>query len=358
MFDQKPGLFGIENSNRDFTQKETWGKNQFNSSFPAALSSYLSAKELENIYLYLESDLKVKHGKVSTKKLFGVAPSSKDLFYAFESPYMPYQNLLIGHLPRVDLVTQLKSNGQILRPIEIKLTALPDNSTCNSTDDKFGTELVIRPDTIVYLACSIVINFKGKQDELKALIGKEFDNINDWSNGSSVWKFIPKMILAIDKVILSILDKQEPLVMQPIWKTEGKSPNLSNNCLDVFVWSNFAFVQLFLDVARGELKDGENKITRQVRTIIWLFKMLLDYSKNGQINHQKIIDELSYNTKNDKAFAVSGRVTHPYMQCAELKNPRITKDEIKKIIIGDGQNLLSPERRFDAIIYNSPELFK
>ena len=95
-----------------------------------------------------------------------------------------------------------------------------------------------------------------------------------------------------------------------------------------------------------------------MRTIIWLFKMLYDFSKDGQINHKRIIDTLSYNTKNDKAFAVSGIVTHPYMTCAELTRPRITKDEIKDIILGGGQNLLSPERRFDAIIYNSPELFE
>ncbi len=85
--------------------------------------------------------------------------------------------------------------------------------------------------------------------------------------------------------------------------------------------------------------------------------MFYDFAKQGQINYHKIIDELSYNTKNDKAFAASGRVTHKYMACAELLKPRIEKKEIKKIILGGGQNLLSPERRFDAIIYNSPELF-
>jgi HindVP restriction endonuclease len=358
MKEQKPGLFGIKSSNRDFSQKDTWGKNQFNSSFPAALSAYLASVGLENVYLHLDDNMKVKHGRVSTEQLFGISATSDDLFYSFESPYTPYQQLLIGHLPRVDLVTQTKSSGQSLKPIEIKLTALPDNSTCGYTDDKFGTELVIRPDTIVYLACSIAINFKDNPENLSDLFGNDFENITDWTDGQNVWLFIPKMIAAIDNVILSILDKQEPLVMQPIWKTEGKSPNLSNNCLDIFVWSNFAFIQLFLDVARGELKEGENKITRQVRTIIWLFKMLYDFSKNGQINHSKIIDELSYNTKNDKAFAVSGRITHSYMSCPELEKPRITKEEIKKIIIGGGQNLLSPERRFDAIVYNSPELFK
>lgn len=50
-------------------------------------------------------------------------------------------------------------------------------------------------------------------------------------------------------------------------------------------------------------------------------------------------------------------MTHPYMDCEELHKPRITKGEIKNIILGGGQNLLNPERRFDAIIFNSPELF-
>jgi hypothetical protein len=144
--------------------------------------------------------------------------------------------------------------------------------------------------------------------------------------------------------------------MQPVWKTEGKSPKLAENCLDVFVWSNLAFAQLFLNVARGELTTLRT-VTRQVRTVVWLFKMLYDFSLNGQINHKVVIDELSYDTKNDKAFAVNGRVTYPYMKGDVLTKPRITKGQIKEIILGGGQNLLSPERRFDAIIFNSPDLF-
>ncbi len=357
MIEQKPAIFGITYSNRDFSLNETWGKNQFNSSFPAGLSNFLAYKGLDNIYLYLDKDLKVQHGKISTEKLLGIEPNSEDLFFSFETQYTPYQQLVIGSLPRVDLVTQLRSNGQSIKPIEIKLTALPDNSTCHLSEEYYGCEIVIRPDTIVYLACSIAENFKDEKEKLAELIGSQFDNIEDWTNGTIVWSHITNMILALDRIILSVLDKQEPLVMQPIWKTNGKSPKLSENCLDVFVWSNFAFTQLFVDVARGELSEGANRISRQVRTIIWLFKMLYDFSKQGQINHHKIIDELSFNTKNDKAFAVSGRITYRYMSCPELTKPRILKEDIKDIILGGGQNLLSPERRFDAIIYNSPELF-
>ncbi len=85
--------------------------------------------------------------------------------------------------------------------------------------------------------------------------------------------------------------------------------------------------------------------------------MLLDIKHNGKFNHKAIIDTLSFNTKNDKAFASAGNITNKYMACDRLKNPIITKSDIKNIILGGGQNLLSPERRFDAIIFNSPELF-
>ena len=86
--------------------------------------------------------------------------------------------------------------------------------------------------------------------------------------------------------------------------------------------------------------------------------MLSDISNDGRFDHSEIIDSLSYNTKNDKAFASSGTTTNKFMSCPRLTTPIIHKDQIRQIILGGGQDLLSPERRFDAIIYNSPELFK
>ena len=97
MANDKPGLFGIQYSNRDFSQTDTWGKNQFNSSFPAGLTNYLSSKGLKNNYLILDKDLKVQHSKISTEALLGIDPASDDLFFSFETPYTPYQQLVIGH---------------------------------------------------------------------------------------------------------------------------------------------------------------------------------------------------------------------------------------------------------------------
>jgi hypothetical protein len=55
-----PGLFGLLSSNRDFTSRQSWGKNQFNSSFPAALLCYMGVLGIEPVYLQLGSDLKVQ----------------------------------------------------------------------------------------------------------------------------------------------------------------------------------------------------------------------------------------------------------------------------------------------------------
>ncbi len=351
-----PSLFGIDNSNRDFTLKETWGKNQFNSSFPASLVCYMASKNLPLNYLTLSKTGKVDHGYLSHDNLFGTVFNDLNLFFAFESDYLPFQKLVFNSLPRIDLVTMDSKSNTCLRGIEIKLTALPDNSTCLLPENKYGSEIVCRPDTIVYMALSIILSLGENQKMLRDALGG-LDIIQDWSHGVNVIPHLSFMSKIVDNLLTNYTDKQTPLVLQPIWKTNGKSQTLADNAFDVFVWSDFAFAQLFLSVVRGELKIDREKITRQTRSVIWLTKMLYDYSLEGKVNHQRTIDELSYNTKNDKAFAVNGRVVHPYMISEELLIPRIKKYEIRNIILNGGQNLLSPERRLDSVLLSTPGLF-
>lgn len=232
------------------------------------------------------------------------------------------------------------------------MTALPDNTTCHLTDDEFGSEIVVRPDTIIYLAASIAstsIETVKKYIEISDVI------IDNWSDAREVIGSIQKIIACISAISIDIEKNQSPFLLQPIWKTIGKSSQLADNCLDIFVWSDASFAWFISQISKND--HTATQITRQTRTSIWLYKMLLDICVNGRCDYKDIIDKLSYNTKNDKAFASSGNVTNLYMSCENLTFPRIRKEEIKKIILGGGQNLLSPERRFDAIIFNSPGLF-
>jgi hypothetical protein len=350
-----PALYGITHSNKDFTQRESWGKNQFSSTFPASLVAYMANRQIDSVYLKLDKSHRIVHETIEAKNLLGLNPDSDNLFYAFESIYSPYEQLIKGQMPRVDLATQNRKLGGCLKGLEVKLTALPDNSTCELADNQFGTEIVVRRDTIVYLACSIALLYKDRRNILKKVLDNSVKAVSDWTEAKNVLPHIKTMIRCIDEITLENIANQTPLILQPIWKTEGKSPRLAQHCLDVFVWSDFALIELFISNTRQQ--QNINEVSRTTRTLVWLYKMLLDFSEDGQFNHQKISDELSYNTKNDKAFAVNGKVTHPFMHCSELTKPRIQKDEIKNIILDGGQNLLSPERRFDAIIFNSPDLF-
>lgn len=290
---------------------------------------------------------------INITRLFGMSPDDINTYFAFEAQYTPFQKYVVGILPRIDLVIQDISQARCLRGLEVKLTALPDNTTCNLTDDQFGSEIVIRPDTILYLAASI---FQANMAVVKKHITASNVIIENWSDARKVKPEIEKIINCLANISLDISEtNQSPFLLQPIWKTIGKSPKLADNCLDVFVWSDVAFVWFICQISQKD--NGSPQITRSTRTAIWLYKMLLDLCDNGKCDYQDIIDQLSYNTKNDKAFACSGKMTNPYMSCENLTHPRINKDEIKNIILGGGQNLLSPERRFDAIIFNSPELF-
>ena len=53
--------------------------------------------------------------------------------------------MVIGSLPRTDLVIQQLDTGKCLAGIEVKLTALPDNTTCESSESDYGSEIVVQP---------------------------------------------------------------------------------------------------------------------------------------------------------------------------------------------------------------------
>ncbi len=349
MNNNEPKLFGLNKTNRDFRTKESWGKNQFNSSFPASLCCYLAHKNIDANYLVIR-DGGAAVSTISISDVFGIATDSDDLYFAFEAQHTPFQRYIVGTLPRTDLVIQNTATSQCLSALEVKLTALPDNSTCTLSDDLFGCEIVVRPDTIAYLACGIAASLG---DQLNHLI-PDID-IQDWSDARQVLENITDIINFIKNLVRNLEIVQQPFLLQPVWKTQGKSPNLAEHCLDVFIWSNAGFLHFVSEIANEDTMA--NGITRQTRTAVWLYKMLMDIKNTGRFNHNEIVNNLLYNTKNDKAFASSGHVTNPYMKCNRLTTPIITKDEIKNIILGGGQNLLSPERRFDAIIFNSTDIF-
>ncbi|HBC28380.1 MAG TPA: HindVP family restriction endonuclease [Prevotellaceae bacterium] len=350
-----PGLYGQKHASRDYRQEDAWGKNQFNSSFPASLVAYMWHKGTAPIYICTNKQNKVIHKSITSIQLLGIDPLSDDAYYDYEAGYYPYeQYYTAAKKEKIDLVMIDRSSSAPVAGLEVKLTTLPDATTKDLPDSKYGCEIVVRSPTILFLACSICACYdsENKRAKLHNLLNTIGEEIKDWS----IIREVVPHYEAIKKAILSVSAdmsaKQVPLIMQPIWKTTKDLADLDENCLDVFVWSNLSVIQMAL----RETTPSDD-ISRNQRTIIWLYKMLWDFALYGRFNYTDIVNDLAYNYKTDKAFAISGKLTNPFMKCKALELPRISKYEIKNIILGDGQKFLRPERRFDAYLVSHPELF-
>ena len=351
---KKPGLFGQKHSSRDYSKSECWGKNQFNSSFPASLVAYMYSKGLKPIYIKTTKDNEIYHGTIESQELLGIDPLSDNAYYNYEAGFAPYEIYYQGEREKIDLVMLNHKTNEVLSGLEVKLTALPDNTTKSLDETLWGTEIVMRPPTICFLACSICANYNTleKKEKLRSMLRK-VPQINHWEEINEVLPMYDKILASILAISSDMVDKQKPLIIQPIWKTEGNKMRLKDDCLDVFVWSNLSIIQMCCTEDNKDI----SKINRFHRTIIWLYKMLLDYVTYDTFDYKRIIRLQSYNLANDKAFALPGSKAHEFLKCDIIVKPRVSKFEIKNIILGGGQDLLSPERRFDAVLVNSPEIF-
>lgn len=350
----QPSLFGQKHSSRDYTKAECWGKNQFNSSFPASLVTYMYSKGIEPIYIKTTKENKIFHNAITSKDLFGINPLSDNAYYNYEAGFPPYEKFYQGEREHIDLVMMDNETSKVLSGLEVKLTALPDNTTKLQSESEWGTEIVMRPPTICFLACSICENYstdKGKE-RLRSMLRK-VPQINHWEEIDEVLPHYTKILEAVLSVSSDMHNNQKPLIIQPIWKTEGNKMRLKDDCLDVFVWSNLAIIQMCCTENATDIR----RINRFHRTIIWIYKILLDYVTYDSFDYKRIIRLQSYNLANDKAFAMPGAKSRMFLKDDIVVKPRITKFEIKNIILGGGQDLLSPERRFDAVLVNSPDIF-
>lgn len=356
---KEPSLFGIKNSNRDFSKKDSWGKNKFNSSFPAALIAYMDSVGKNPVYLTLGKSNTIEKKYITGEQLFMLNPQSSSLYYSFESNFSPYQTLTLNNPPKVDLMLMNDKSSEILAGYEIKLTTLPDESTHHLSEDKYGCELVIRMPSMKFLACSLASIYKDRRGDLKKYFGKNgFGNISSYTEAAQINPRIGDIWSIMNSLITDNLGSQKPVIIQPIWKTQGKKALLAENCLDVFVWSDLAFTKLFMSESANVPQDSTKQVTRPTRSLIQLFFMLNQFYIRGNFDSKDIMQKLTYTVKNDKAFSINGKRTNLLMACEELTSPRITKNEIKDIILNGGHELLSPERRFDAVLFNSRDIFE
>lgn len=158
-----PSLFGINNSNRNFSDPYYWGKNQFNSAFPVALTCYMQSQKKSLVYVKYLDERQTEITEIGVDEVFGKYDDGGERHFSFESRYDRFKDFVHDELAPIDLVVCRSSPDKQIKPLEIKLTTLPDNATEGLSEDKYGAELVIRSATTRYMPCI-------RKDEIKNIV--------------------------------------------------------------------------------------------------------------------------------------------------------------------------------------------
>lgn len=342
------GLFGITHSNR--RPEDHWGKNCFNSSFPAATANYMMANNIPAVYIRLDEvdgQLCVVSSEIPIKEVFNSGDRSPDnLYFAFESVFEPYQEYSFDPIDGIDLVIK-DTAGTFLSPIEVKLTVMPDNTTFRKPEELWGSEMVVRTATTSYCALGMFDAVKAESATVREIFENACSSIQSWDNDFEMTHKTITLAQSIDHFQQMFYRKQKPLLMQTIWKTQGKSPLLADQAFDIVVWSDYAFSRLFVDNSYETVPT----MSRYMRSTARLARCLWELSKSGKIRVVDIYRQMAFGNQTDKEFAVPGKRWKSYVMSDRTTRPILPKEAVNDIIEDGYIELLSPERRFDQTLY-------
>jgi type-2 restriction enzyme hgiDI len=343
------GLYGIVHSNRSAEQH--WSKNCFNSSFPTAMANYMMAKELPALYVTLgkkNGKLTVCSTQISIRELFrcGSLPADS-LDFCFESIFEPYQAYSFDKIDGIDLVIKNLS-GTPLAPLEVKLTVLPTSDSSGKSPSQWGCELVVRSATTSYCAFGMFDAIKERHAEIREIFEPACSSIQSWDNTFEMSHKTGALCEALDRFEERFFANQRPLVMEPIWKTQGQSPLLDEQAFCLVVWSDYAFSRLFIDRAKT---DGVKDMTRYMRAAAKFARCLWELGKSGKIHVNDIYRQMAFGNQTDKEFAVHASMWRRYVDADRLPDFMLRREILHEIIMEGFIERLRPERRFDQTLY-------
>jgi len=324
-----------------------WGKNQFNSTFPLSLCLYMRDQKIDPVSVQLiNGKLRTNEEVWKMGKIVGFANQSP--YYEFEKPFSPYAKLSRNEVDSIDLIVRIDNVQRI--PLEVKLTVVPDSTTAGKPKNVWAPEMVMRPVSSAHammgLASSLRIkkNLKIKRSVINAL-KTGFNGITDWDNVTEIITNSESIKKSLAQALALSENIQKPFLVQPIWRTQGQSLKLCNQCFDVFVWSDVAVMAIPL-----QEHSNSSTMTRPLREIARHVRSLYEVLQTGDYDYSSIYKGMALNKQTDKSFSIPGNSSFRYLQHERLKRPILHKRVLQKIVLNGGQNKLKPERRFDAAV--------
>ncbi len=349
MLSPEPSLYGISRENSSRSGKQLWGKNQFNSTFPLSLCLYMRDQGIGPVAVAYDD------GRVSAQaglwEMADVVGDTADVpYYHFEASFGPYAAYSRNETDHIDIVVEAR--GRHLRPLEVKLTVVPDKGTSNQPEADWAPEMVMRPVSSAHAMMGIARRLlEEAHDETRieaiSFLRAAYNRVSSWDNTAEVLRHGSALADALGAVLDLSAEIQSPFLVQPIWRTQGQSLKLKTQCFDVFVWSDLAVMAIPLQEHR---KSADSDVTRWLREIARHVRSLYDILQTGDYDYSGIYKGMPHGGQTDKSFALPGRKSMSYLRHERLLRPILDKSVLDVLVGEGGADSLKPERRFDAAV--------
>lgn len=246
-----------------------------------------------------------------------------------------------------------------MRPLEIKLTVVPDSTTVDRRPSDWAPELVVRPVSSAYATLSVAHRlFRENNRKLRQRVEAILQPINSsisanaWDNVKEILSFRLRLAEDFSNALDLLRTIQEPYLVQPIWRTQGASFKFQERCFDVFIWSDVSIMAVPLTRVLEEIAKGQNSrsVSRTLREVARHVRALYDLCTRGYFRYHDCYGGMTLGHQTSKSFSVPGNQNKIHLDHPRLQRPYYSKDVIKKLILHGGENMLKPERRLDMAV--------
>lgn len=340
-----PKLYGIERSNR--YPDALWKRDNFQSSFAVALTNYMRDRGMPLNYVTTDEHLRCRVTQIPVDAVYGCGREwNRELCFDFDTAPDPDVVGARG-LPPVDLQVR-GSRGESTSCLGVMVSVVPDASTKNSSPESAGPEMTLRTPSIAACAASIARGCRSYSDEALDILDPVCSGVSDWSRWDGVSDAIVPMVNAMNILERRFTHLQRPLVLHVLWRTDGNSPRLADEALDVFVWSDHSLSRLFMDRDIVSSAVGPNRPQRCTAKLVRAVHSILS-GEDPCVGD--MMDSMGYGIPNDRELMVNGRCTNRYLQSRRLTHPAVGCEEICNLVSPGAEDMLVPERRLDSSLY-------
>ena len=206
----------------------------------------------------------------------------------------------------------------------------------------------MRPVSSAHAMMGVASRLIANQSVMKKVINvlqPAYNRVSNWDNETEIIKHSEQIHGALREALQISERIQRPFLLQPIWRTEGQSLELCEQCFDVFVWSDVAIMGIPVQeyTNTGTMTRAFREIARHVRS-------LYDILRTDDYHYPGIYKGMSHGNQTGKSFAISGNASIKYLKHDRLERPILPKSALNEIVLNGGESRLKPERRFDAAV--------